>query len=53
MQERFHYKGFDAAGSRISGTVDSAGVAEARAELRDRGVLVSEINSAESSQDWR
>ena len=53
MQERFQYKGFDAAGSRISGTVDSAGAAEARAELRDRGILVSEIKSAESSQDWR
>ena len=53
MQERFHYKGFDAAGSRITGTVDSSGAAEARAELRERGILVSEMKSAESSQDWR
>lgn len=53
MQERFHYKGFDAAGSRITGTVDSSGATEARAELRERGILVSEIRSAESSQDWR
>lgn len=53
MQERFHYKGFDSAGSRITGTVDSSGAAEARAELRERGILVSEIQSSESSQDWR
>lgn len=53
MQERFQYKGFDAAGSRITGTVDSAGVSEARAELRERGILVSEISSDSASEDWR
>ena len=53
MQERFHYKGFDAAGSGVDGTVDAASLSQARAELRERDILVSEIRPAVERADWR
>ena len=53
MQERFHYNGFDAAGSRVSGTVDAAGLAQARSTLRERDIHVSEIHPATETANWR
>jgi len=53
VQERFHYKGFDAAGSGVDGTVDAASLSQARAELRERDILVSEIRPAVERADWR
>jgi type II secretory pathway component PulF len=53
VQEQFHYTGFDAAGSAVDGTVDAASLAQARAELRDRKILVSEIRPAAESRNWR
>ncbi len=53
MQERFYYKGFDAAGSAVDGTVDAADIDRARAELRERDILVTEINDADEAADWR
>lgn len=53
MQERFHYKGFDAAGSGVDGTVDAANPDRAKAELRERDILVTEIRPAAETRDWR
>jgi type II secretory pathway component PulF len=53
VQERYQYTGFDSAGSRVRGTVDASGVAEARSELRGRGILVSELLPATEARDWR
>ncbi len=53
MQERFHYKGFDAAGSGVDGTVDAANVDRAKAELRERDILVTELRPAAETRDWR
>ena len=53
MQERFHYTGFDAAGSGVNGTVDSGSVEQARAELREREILVTEIRPETEKRDWR
>ena len=53
MQERFHYTGFDAAGSGVDGTVDAANLDRARAELREREILVTEIRPAAETRDWR
>ena len=53
MQERFQYTGFDAAGSGVDGTVDAASLSQARAELRERNILVSEIRPAAETQNWR
>ena len=53
MQERFHYTGFDAAGSGVDGTVDAANLDRARAELRERDILVTEIRPAAETRDWR
>ena len=53
MQERFHYQGFDAAGSSVKGTVDAESLPQARAELRERDILVSEIRPAAATGNWR
>ena len=53
MEERFHYTGFDAAGSGVDGTVDAANLDRARAELRERDILVTEIRPAAETHDWR
>jgi len=53
VQERFHYTGFDAAGSGVDGTVDAANLEKARAELRERDILITEIRPAAEAQDWR
>ncbi|MDH3535777.1 MAG: type II secretion system F family protein [Gammaproteobacteria bacterium] len=53
MEERFHYKGFDAAGSGVDGTVDAADLEKARLELRERDILVTEIRAAAETRDWR
>ena len=53
MQERFHYRGFDAAGSGVDGTVDAADLEKARLELRERDILVTEIRAAAETRDWR
>jgi type II secretory pathway component PulF len=53
VQQRFHYTGFDAAGSSVNGDVDAASLPQARAELRERDILVSEIRPATETQDWR
>ena len=53
MQERFHYTGFDAAGSGVNGTVDAASLPQARADLRERDILVSEIRPEGETADWR
>lgn len=53
MQERFHYKGFDAAGSGVDGTVDAANVDRAKAELRARDILVTELRPDAETRDWR
>jgi len=53
VQERFHYTGFDAAGSNVKGTVDAADESQARADLRARDILVSEIRPAVETADWR
>ena len=53
MQERFHYTGFDAAGSGVDGTVDAANLEKARADLRERDILITEIRPAAEKKDWR
>ena len=53
MQERFHYTGFDAAGSGVDGTVDASSIEKARADLRERDILITEIRPAAETQDWR
>ncbi len=53
MQRRFHYTGFDAAGSSVNGSVDAASLPQARTDLRERDILVSEIRPATETQDWR
>ncbi len=53
MQQRFEYTGFDAAGSRVSGTVDAEGPGQARDELRELGILVSDLDAAAEVGDWR
>jgi type II secretory pathway component PulF len=53
VQERFQYSGFDAAGSSVTGTVDAESVDEARAELREREILVSELRPAAGAKSWR
>jgi type II secretory pathway component PulF len=53
VQERFHYTGFDAAGSSVNGTVDAANQSQARADLSERDILVSEIRPAVETADWR
>ena len=39
----FEYKGFDAAGKAVSGTVDSDGAKNARAKLRKQGVFPTDV----------
>ena len=53
MQERFHYSGFDAAGSSVTGTVDAQDLDAARTELREREILVSELKQASGEKSWR
>jgi len=53
VQERFHYTGVDAAGSSVNGTVDAANQSQARADLSERDILVSEIRPAVETADWR
>ena len=53
MQERFHYSGFDAAGSSVNGTVDAEDLSQARVDLGERDILISEIRPAVETADWR
>ena len=39
----FEYKGFDAAGKAVSGSVDSDGAKNARAKLRKQGVFPTDV----------
>jgi general secretion pathway protein F len=49
---RFRYRGFDAAGGRVQGTVDAPQLELARTDLQGRGVLLSDLAPAEQG-DWR
>jgi type II secretory pathway component PulF len=53
VQERFQYSGFDAAGSSVTGTVDAENLDAARAELRGREILVSELRPEAGAKSWR
>jgi general secretion pathway protein F len=49
---RFRYRGFDAAGGRVDGTIEAPQLDAARADLQGRGLLLQEIAPAEQG-DWR
>jgi general secretion pathway protein F len=49
----YRYEGFDAAGGRVSGNLEAASEESALRELRSRGVMPSQVASADSSGDWR
>lgn len=49
---RFRYRGFDAAGGRVQGTVDAPQLELARTDLQGRGVLLSDLAPVEQG-DWR
>jgi type II secretory pathway component PulF len=51
--DRFRYNGFDAAGSRVSGMVEAAGVDQAREQLRLRGIYVSDLAPLMVASEWR
>lgn len=49
---RFRYRGFDAAGGRVDGTVDAERLEAARVDLQGRGLLLQELAPVELG-DWR
>jgi general secretion pathway protein F len=49
---RFRYRGFDAAGGRVDGTIEAPQLDAARADLQGRGLLLSDLAPAEKG-DWR
>jgi type II secretory pathway component PulF len=53
MMHSFSYRGFDASGGRVSGTISAESQAAALRQLQGEGLLVSDIQDAESASDWR
>jgi type II secretory pathway component PulF len=49
---QFRYRGFDPSGGRVDGTVDADGLEAARAELKGRGLLLSDLAPRDRG-DWR
>ena len=50
---QFRYEGFDAAGGRVTGTLEAADRDTALRELRSQGVMPSQVASAAGDFDWR
>jgi type II secretory pathway component PulF len=50
---QFRYEGFDAAGGRVSGTLEAPDRDAVLRELRSQGVMPSQVVSAAGDFDWR
>ncbi len=50
---QFRYQGFDAAGGRVSGTLEAVDRDAALRELRSQGLMPSQVVSAAEDFDWR
>lgn len=50
---RFRYAGFDESGAPVGGTVEADDVERARSELKERGVLLSDLAPLAAGRDWR
>ena len=48
---KFHYEGCDRTGRPVSGEIDGAGAAAARATLRERGIYVGALREATRAVD--
>jgi type II secretory pathway component PulF len=49
----YRFEGFDQAGGKVDGLIDSPTMDGAMAELRERGVLPSQLVEVSKTQDWR
>lgn len=49
----YRYSGFDISGGRVSSSIDSPDLATAKQRLRDQGIAISDIQSADQAVDWR